>query len=218
MTASASRLGPRFAALQAAPRAALVSFVTAGDPSPEHTVPAMHALVKGGTDILELGIPFSDPEAEGPAIQASSERALAQGMTLKQVLDLVATFRLDDRDTPIVLMGYLNSILAMADFAARAEQAGVDGLIMVNLPPEEGDGLQAELRQHHIDLIFLLAPTTTAARAEKIMQRASGFIYYVSLKGITGADHLQTDVVAARLAELREQTDTPVCVGVGIKD
>ena len=218
MTASASRLGPRFAALQAAPRAALVSFVTAGDPSPEHTVPAMHALVKGGTDILELGIPFSDPEAEGPAIQASSERALAQGMTLKQVLDLVATFRLDDRDTPIVLMGYLNSILAMADFAARAEQAGVDGLIMVNLPPEEGDGLQAELRQHHIDLIFLLAPTTTAARAEKIMQRASGFIYYVSLKGITGADHLQTDVVKARLAELREQTDTPVCVGFGIKD
>jgi tryptophan synthase alpha chain len=199
-------------------RTALISFVTAGDPSPEHTVPALHALVAGGTDILELGVPFSDPEAEGPAIQASSERALANGVTLHKVLDMVRTFRREDQSTPIVLMGYLNSVLAMPDFAETAQQAGVDGLIMVNLPPEAATEIQAELAAHDIDLIFLIAPTTTDERAQMILQRASGFVYYVSLKGITGADNLRTDEVAARLAYLRQHSQLPMCVGFGIKD
>ena len=140
----------------------------------------MHALVAGGADILELGIPFSDPEAEGPAIQASSERALANGVSLKTVLSIVSEFREKDQDTPIVLMGYLNSILAMPDFAARAAAAGVDGLIMVNLPPEEAHSIKPELLKHDIDLIFLLAPTTTDTRAHYILSQASGFAYYVS--------------------------------------
>lgn len=199
-------------------RTALISFVTAGDPSLEHTVPAMHALVAGGTDILELGVPFSDPEAEGPAIQASSERALANGVTLRKVLDMVRTFRDQDQTTPIILMGYLNSVLAMQGFAATAQQAGVDGLIMVNLPPEAATEMQADLAAHDINLIYLIAPTTTDERAQMILQRASGFVYYVSLKGITGADNLRTDEVAARLASLRQHTQLPMCVGFGIKD
>ena len=199
-------------------RKALVSFLTAGDPSPQHTVPAMHALVAGGVDILEVGVPFSDPEAEGPAIQASSERALGLGMTLKKVLALVAEFRQRDSETPIVLMGYLNSIMAMSDFAAQAQDAGVDGLIMVNLPPESAAELQVELADHEIDLIFLVAPTTTDERAAYILGKASGFVYYVSLKGITGANNLDSEAVSSRLAELRSFTDLPICVGFGIKD
>ena len=199
-------------------RKALVSFLTAGDPSPQHTVPAMHALVAGGVDILEIGVPFSDPEAEGPAIQASSERALGFGMTLDKVLAMVAEFRQQDAETPIVLMGYLNSIIAMPDFAARAQQAGVDGLIMVNLPPESASELQAQLLDHDIDLIFLVAPTTTDERAAYILGKASGFVYYVSLKGTTGASNLDSVAVSGRLAELRGFTDLPICVGFGIKD
>ncbi len=199
-------------------RTALISFVTAGDPTLEHTVPALHALVAGGVDILELGVPFSDPEAEGPAIQASSERALANGVTLHMVLDMVRDFRRDNTHTPVVLMGYLNSILAMPDFAAQAQQAGIDGLIMVNLPPESAADIQADLAAHDIDLIFLIAPTTTDERAQLILQRASGFAYYVSLKGITGADHLRTDDVATRLNTLRQYSQLPLCVGFGIKD
>jgi len=199
-------------------RTALVGFITAGDPSLEHTVPALHGLVAGGVDILELGIPFSDPEAEGPAIQASSERALTNGVTLRKVLQMVREFRSVDTRTPVVLMGYLNSVLAMADFAAAAQQAGVDGLIMVNLPPESADELQQDLARHDIDLIFLVAPTTTDKRAQMIVDRASGFVYYVSLKGITGADTLRTDEVAARVAALRKHTELPICVGFGIKD
>lgn len=202
-------------------RRALVSFITAGDPTVEHTVPAMHALVAGGTDILELGIPFSDPEAEGPAIQASSERALANGVRLSDVLERVAEFRTRDDTTPVVLMGYLNSVLAMADFAQRAAQAGVDGMILVNLPPEEAGELQRELAARDIDLVFLVAPTTTAQRSESIMAAASGFVYYVSLKGITGASHLRADAVGERVAFLRSQQKSrplPICVGFGIKD
>lgn len=199
-------------------RKALVSFVTAGDPSPAHTVPAMHALVAGGTDIIELGVPFSDPEAEGPTIQASSERALANGTTLHKVLELVSEFRRENTSTPVVLMGYLNSILAMPDFAQAAQQAGVDGLIMVNLPPESADQLQAELAAHNIDLIYLVAPTTTDERAQLILSKSAGFVYYVSLKGITGADSLDPESVGARLATLRSYTDLPICVGFGIKD
>lgn len=200
------------------PRKALLSFVTAGDPTLAHTVPALHALVAGGVDILELGVPFSDPEAEGPAIQASSERALANGTTLLKVLAMVSEFRQQNSVTPIVLMGYLNSILSMADFAEQAQRAGVDGLIMVNLPPEAGGELQAELARRDIDLIYLVAPTTTDARARYILSNASGFMYYVSLKGITGADNLETGEVAVRISELRAFSDLPMCVGFGIKD
>lgn len=197
---------------------ALVSFVTAGDPTLAHTLPALHALVAGGVDILELGVPFSDPEAEGPAIQRSSERALRNGVTLASVLDVVREFRKTDDRTPMVLMGYLNSILAMSDFAPRAQAAGVDALIMVNLPPEEASEIQAELQRHGIDLVYLLAPTTTDERAEYILSRASGFAYYVSLKGITGAQLLQTDEVASKMRTLRSLSSVPICVGFGIKD
>ena len=199
-------------------RTALVTFITAGDPNVEVTVPALHALVEGGADVLELGVPFSDPEAEGPAIQASSERALANGVSLAGTLDMVREFRTTNTDTPVVLMGYLNSVLAMDNFAEAAGAAGVDGLIMVNLPPEEADDMRLDLARHNIDLIFLVAPTTTAERARYILGKASGFVYYVSLKGITGADHLKTDEVAQKMSELKAMTDLPVCVGFGIKD
>jgi tryptophan synthase alpha chain len=197
---------------------ALVGFITAGDPTLEHTVTAMHGLVAGGTDIIELGMPFSDPEAEGPAIQASSERALANGVTLSIVLEMVAQFRQSNTETPIVLMGYLNAILAHDDFAGRAQTAGVDGLIMVNLPPEESTDLKQDLATHDIDLVFLIAPTTVPERVTYILNQSSGFVYYVALKGITGADHLDTDEVATNLSRIRNQTDLPVCVGFGIKD
>lgn len=197
---------------------ALVTFVTAGDPSPAHTVPAMHALVAGGADLLELGIPFSDPEAEGPTIQMSSERALANGVRMLDVFAMVSEFRLKDQHTPVVLMGYLNSVLAMPDFAQRAQQAGVDGLIMVNLPPEESALLREELAACNIDLVFLVAPTTTAERAAQIVQQASGFVYYITLKGITGAANLQADEVGQRVQALQAITPLPVCVGFGIKN
>jgi len=211
-----SRISQYFAANR--DRKALISFLTAGDPTLEHTVPALHALVAGGVDILEVGVPFSDPEAEGPAIQASSERALGNGTTLVRVLQMITEFRQTNTETPIVLMGYLNSILAMPDFPQRAQNAGVDGLIMVNLPPESAAQLQPELQACHIDLIYLVAPTTTDERARFILKNASGFVYYVSLKGITGADNLDTEAVSSRLAELRQHTDLPLCVGFGIKN
>lgn len=199
-------------------RKALVTFITAGDPTLSHTVPAMHSMVAAGADIIELGIPFSDPEAEGPSIQASHERAIANGMTLIKTLDMVAEFRNQDDATPVILMGYLNPVLAMANFPARAQDAGVDGLIMVNLPPEEAEQFQSDLAEHGIDLIFLVAPTTTDDRAEMILTRATGFAYYVSIKGVTGAGHLQVDEVARRLGQLKALCDVPVCVGFGIKD
>ena len=199
-------------------RKALISFITAGDPTIDHTVPALHALVRGGVDVLELGIPFSDPEAEGPSIQKSSERALENGVGLHSVLLMVEEFRKHDHETPIVLMGYLNSILAMNDFSSKASASGVDGLIIVNLPPEEADELQSSLRLSNIDLIYLLAPTTTKKRSAFIAQKASGFLYYISLKGITGAGHIEVSEVASRIEILREMTDLPLCVGFGIKN
>ncbi len=215
-----SRLGARFEALKAEERTALTTFITAGDPTHGATVPALHALVAGGADVLELGIPFSDPEAEGPAIQASSKRGLDNGTTLAMCLDMVREFRAGDQNTPIVLMGYLNSVLAMGEaaFADAASAAGVDGLIMVNLPPEEARVLRPALQSRDIDLIFLVAPTTTPERLKKIVAGASGFIYYVSLKGITGANHLNVSAVAERVAAIRAVTDLPVQVGFGIKD
>ncbi len=215
-----SRLERRLAELKAARKKALVTFITAGDPQPSCTVSAMHALVAGGADVIELGVPFSDPEAEGPAIQASSERALAHGVTLLQVLEMVREFRTSDSTTPVVLMGYLNSVLRMGEleYAIGAENAGVDGLIMVNLPPEEAELLRAELAARAQNLIFLVAPTTTATRAQKILQASSGFVYYVSLKGITGASHLDPEAVRAKVSALQARTRLPVLVGFGIKD
>lgn len=215
-----SRLADCFEALKADGRTALTTFITAGDPTLAATVPALQALVAAGADILELGIPFSDPEAEGPAIQASSERGLRSGTTLAMCLDMVRDFRNEDQKTPVVLMGYLNSVLAMGEsvFAEAAAAAGVDGLIMVNLPPEEASVLRPALRSRDIDLIFLAAPTTTPQRLKMIVEAASGFVYYVSLKGITGASHLDVDAVASRLAEIRAATELPVQVGFGIKD
>jgi tryptophan synthase alpha chain len=215
-----NRLQSRLETLRTAGRKALVTFITAGDPMPDTTVPALLALVRGGADVLELGIPFSDPEAEGPVIQLASERGLAAGMTLRGCLALVQDFRRTDNATPVVLMGYLNSVLFMgcAQFAAAAAAAGVDGLIMVNLPPEEAEELKAELDKAGISLIFLVSPTTTDARAQLILNHAEGFVYYVSLKGITGADSLDQGAAGSRLRWLRGLTTLPVLAGFGIKD
>ncbi len=207
-------------ALRSSGRKALVTFVTGGDPDPATTVAAMHALVDAGADVVEVGIPFSDPEAEGPAVQQSSERALAAGTRLLDVLDMVAVFRRQDAETPVLLMGYLNSVERMGyvRFVDRATAAGVDGAIIVNLPPEEAGELLQVMRAQDLNLIFLIAPTTTPARIELITQQASGFIYYVALKGVTGANHLRTDGVAEQVARIRAHTDLPVMVGFGIKD
>ena len=202
------------------PRKALVTFITAGDPSAAASVPALHALVRGGADILELGMPFSDPEAEGPSIQRSSERALAGGITLSQILDMVSDFRSEDPVTPVVLMGYVNVLerIGYSEFVEQAHSAGVDGLIIVNLPPEEAQPLKRLMDQRDMNLIFLVAPTTTEARMQLIAEQAGGFVYYVSLKGVTGADHLQADSIPDRVAALKRHTDHPIMIGFGIKN
>ncbi|MCE2460457.1 MAG: tryptophan synthase subunit alpha [Pseudomonadales bacterium] len=216
-----SRLAKRFASLARDGRKALNTYIVAGDPVPEATVPAMHALVAGGADLIELGVPFSDPEAEGPTIQAGIERALAHGVTLGDVMDMVSAFRRDDRDTPVVLMGYLNPFLRMGyeDFCTQAVAADVDGVIVVNLPPEEAGTFQEALRSRHMDLVLLVAPTTTAERAAYIAGQGSGFLYYVSYKGVTGARHADAADVAKRLTGIRAVAGgLPVLVGFGIKD
>lgn len=201
-------------------RKLLVPFITAGDPEPGETVALMHTLVKAGADIIELGIPFSDPMADGPVIQAASERALAHGVTLRHVFDMVKDFRKDDDDTPVVLMGYMNPIetLGYATTADLAAQAGVDGLLTVDLPPEEAGGLLAELQRADIDAVFLLSPTTPASRVKSVCEVATGYIYYVSLKGVTGAANLDLDQVRQRVGEIKSVTDAPVAVGFGIRD
>ena len=216
--ANQGRIAAEFARLAQHGKKALVTFITAGDPGIDFTVPAMHSLVAGGANLLELGIPFSDPEAEGPAIQAANERALANGMTLAKVLDMVVEFRASNSTTPVVLMGYLNSVLAMTNFAQRAKDAGVDGLIMVNLPQEEAADLRQTLSAVGMDLVSLIAPTTADPRAQEIVTTASGFLYYVSLKGTTGSGALAVDEVAERMSFLQTLTDVPICVGFGIKD
>lgn len=215
-----SRIAGRFQALRAQRRSALVCFITAGDPSPAITVSAMHALVGAGADILELGVPFSDPMADGPVIQRASERALRAGATLTGVFDMVRGFRQQDAATPVVLMGYLNPFesLGYEPFAAAAGEAGVDGVITVDLPPEEGAEFVPALRRHGLDPIFLLAPTSSATRIARISAEASGFVYYVSLKGVTGAANLDTEAVAAKVAEIRTLSNLPVGVGFGIRD
>ena len=215
-----SRIADRFAALRARNRTALVPFVTAGDPCPAATVPVMRAMVEAGADILELGVPFSDPMADGPVIQRASERALAAGMTFEKVLDIVREFRTGDAGTPVVLMGYLNPLEAAgyARAAERAAAAGVDGFITVDLPPEEADELVREVRANGMDPVFLVSPTSSDERIARICGEASGFVYYVSLKGVTGAATLDVGEVAERMARIRRVTELPVGVGFGIRD
>ena len=214
-----SRIAQTFAALKAQGKTGLVTFITAGDPAPELTVPLLHALVEGGADVLELGVPFSDPMADGPVIQHASERAIAKGVGLADVLGWVAAFRQRDADTPIVLMGYLNpvEIHGYARFAQEAVQAGVDGVLLVDCPLEESAVLQP-LRDAGLQQILLAAPTTEPSRMAQLCGSAEGFLYYVSFAGITGAAHLSTGDIAARVADIRAHAKTPVAVGFGIRD
>ncbi len=215
-----SRIAGRFSELKAQDRTALIPFITAGDPNPGVTVDLMHAMVQAGADLIELGVPFSDPMADGPVIQRASERALEHHVSLHDVLGMVKGFRQQDAHTPVVLMGYLNPIEVMgyANFAKDAEAAGVDGALVVDIPPEEGHELLQALREHSLDQIYLLAPTSTSERIERICQAANGFVYYVSVKGVTGASHLDLSAVATKLSEIRAKTDLPIGVGFGIKD
>lgn len=214
-----SRIAARFAKLRKEGRAGLVSFVTSGDPDPATSQKILDGLPKAGADLIELGMPFSDPMADGPAIQASSLRALGHGATLLTTLDMVRRFRTGDNETPLVLMGYFNPIYAMGveKFCAAAAGAGVDGLIVVDLPPEEVGELAGPARQHGIDFIFLTAPTTDDARLPVVLSSASGFVYYVSVTGITGTSSARADSVASAIARLRRHTDLPLAVGFGIK-
>ncbi len=215
-----SRIAQTFERLAGEQRKALVAYITAGDPHPSETLPMMHAMVRAGADIIELGVPFSDPMADGPVIQAASERALEHHVSLHDVIDMVREFRLRDEHTPVVLMGYLNPVEAMGyePFAREAAAAGVDGVLTVDLPPDEGDEFIPLMREAGLDCIFLLAPTSTDERIEKVCASGSGFVYYVSLKGVTGAANLDVDSVAGKLAAIRRHTDMPIGVGFGIKD
>jgi tryptophan synthase alpha chain len=216
-----NRIDARFHSLKAAGRKALIPFVTAGDPSLEATVPVMHALVAAGADILELGVPFSDPMADGPTIQRSSERALARGAGMAFVLEAVRGFRERDADTPVVLMGYLNpvEIRGAETFAAQAARAGVDGVLLVDLPPEEAGGFRAAFGRHGIDLILLASPTTTDERLRILCADALGYLYYVSFAGVTGAsDRLDARAASQRLRALRASARVPVVAGFGIRD
>lgn len=215
-----SRLTAKFAELAQAGRKALIPFITAGDPHPDFTVPMMHAMVEAGADIIELGVPFSDPMADGPVIQRASERALAQHMSLRRVLQLAATFRKQDAHTPLVLMGYLNPIEAMGyeAFSNAAQRAEIDGVLTVDMPPEEAEECVALLKAREIDPIFLLAPNSTGERVKQMDNFGSGYLYYVSLKGVTGASHLDTADVQIKLEQIRRNTQLPVGVGFGVKD
>jgi tryptophan synthase alpha chain len=214
------RIQATFERLAREKRKALIPYVTAGDPEPRVTVPLLHALADAGADIIELGVPFSDPMADGPVIQRSGERALKNRVGLEQVLGFVAEFRKRDTRTPVVLMGYANPIEAMGTthFVEAAAEAGVDGVLVVDYPPEESAELASLLRAHGMDMIFLLAPTSTDARIEQVVRLASGYIYYVSLRGVTGAKHLDLEEVAAKLPAIRRRTRLPVGVGFGIRD
>ncbi len=215
-----SRIQKRFVQLQQQGRKGLIPYICAGDPAPALTVPLMHALAQAGCDVIELGVPFSDPMADGPVIQRASERAISQGVGLRQVLQMVREFRAHDTTTPVVLMGYANPIehLGKDEFARRAKEVGVDGVLVVDYPPEECEDFAQAMQSNDIDPIFLLAPTSTDERMEKVAQHASGYVYYVSLKGITGAGHLDVASVAAKLPLIKRHTSVPVGVGFGIKD
>jgi tryptophan synthase alpha chain len=215
-----SRIQAVFKALSVKKRTALIPFVTAGDPDPGTTVELMHALAAAGADVIELGVPFSDPMADGPVIQRASERALKKGVGLDRVLSFVAEFRKRNADTPVVLMGYANPIERMGTqvFAREAQASGVDGVLVVDYPPEESVEFANLMRAHGIDLIFLLAPTSTDDRIAQVAKLASGYIYYVSLKGVTGAKTLDLAAVAEKMPQIRKHTSLPVGVGFGIRD
>jgi len=215
-----SRIAATFEKLRQQGRKALIPFVTAGDPAPALAVPLMHTLVGAGADILELGVPFSDPMADGPVIQRASERALAQGVGLKDVLGFVTEFRKTDAVTPVVLMGYANPIEAMGldVFADRARAAGVDGVLVVDYPPEEAQALVAVLDARGLDTIFLLSPTTSDARMQIVARLGRGYLYYVSLRGVTGASNIDVGEVAAAVQRIGRYTQIPVGVGFGIRD
>lgn len=215
-----SRIKTAFDRLNAEGRKALIPFITAGDPDAALTLPLMHALVEAGADVIELGVPFSDPMADGPTIQRASERALARGMSLRKVLQLVSAFRTEDDRTPVVLMGYANPIEAMGleRFAEKAAQSGVDGVLVVDYPPEEAEKFGAAMKANGMDPIFLIAPTSTAERIAQVAKIASGYVYYVSLAGVTGSGALNVEAVAERLPAIREKTGLPVGVGFGIRD
>ena len=215
-----SRIQNTLAALAKQNKKGLIPFITAGDPAPELTVPLMHALVAGGADIIELGVPFSDPMADGPVIQRASERALAKGVRLRDVLQYVREFRTTDQATPVVLMGYANPIERMGvdNFIQSAKEVGVDGVLVVDYPPEECETFAAAMKSEGLDPIFLLAPTSTEDRIEKIGKIASGYVYYVSLKGVTGSGNLDLDGVAAMIPKIKRHVSVPVGVGFGIRD
>ena len=215
-----SRIATTFAALAAQRKKGLIPFITAGDPDPARTVEFMHALVAGGADVIELGVPFSDPMADGPVIQRASERALARGVSLKQVLGDVKRFRERDNKTPVVLMGYANPIERMGAeaFATAAREAGVDGVLVVDYPPEEAGDFARAMREAGVDPIFLLAPTSTDERIAAVGKVASGYVYYVSLKGVTGAGNLDVSSIAGKMPAIKSYVPLPVGVGFGIRD
>jgi tryptophan synthase alpha chain len=215
-----NRINTTFATLKANKKTALIPFITAGDPSLDSTLPTMHALAKAGADVIELGVPFSDPMADGPVIQRSSERALGKGMTLRKVLAIVYEFRKTNSHTPVVLMGYANPIEAMhrETFVNAAADAGVDGVLVVDYPPEEADEFSAILGKRDLAPIFLLAPTSTPERVAAVGRLAKGYVYYVSLRGVTGAGNLDTVEVAAKVKAIKAVVSVPVGVGFGIRD
>jgi tryptophan synthase alpha chain len=215
-----SRLAATFEALSKSGRKALVPFITAGDPKPDFTLPMMHAMVEAGVDVIELGVPFSDPMADGPVIQRASERALEHKMSLRRTLAIATEFRRTNQHTPLVLMGYVNPIEAMGyeDFANAAQRAEIDGVLTVDLPPEEAEECAALLKARDIDPIFLLAPNSDDERIKKMDAVGSGYLYYVSLKGVTGAGHLNTADVETKLQQIRANTGLPVAIGFGVKD
>ena len=220
MSNPASRIETAFDNLKGKGRKALIPFITAGDPAPSLTVPLLHALVEAGADVLELGVPFSDPMADGPTIQRASERALKNGVTLRGVLAMVAEFRQKDTTTPVVLMGYGNPIEAMGweTFAKRCADVGVDGVLTVDFPPEESHEAFTHLEAHGLDPIFLLAPTTLEERIAEVAKLARGYVYYVSLTGVTGSGNLDLSAVEAKLPSLRKHINLPIGVGFGIRD
>jgi tryptophan synthase alpha chain len=215
-----NRLNVAFENLASTGRKAVIPYIVAGDPSPDYTVALMHQLVASGADAIELGVPFSDPMAEGPVIQLAHERALEFNVGMRDIFAMVAEFRQQDTNTPVILMGYANPVIVMgySVFAEQAAKAGVDALLTVDLPPEEGVELQACLDEKGINSIYLVAPTTTELRMQTICKAAQGYIYYVSLKGVTGSANLDATEVAQRVAILKRYTQLPVCVGFGIKD
>lgn len=215
-----SRINQVFLSLEEQGKKALIPYITAGDPHPSVTVSMMHTLVDAGADIIELGIPFSDPMADGPTIQLACERALEHGTSLRDVLVMVSEFRQQDKTTPVVLMGYLNPVEAMgyATFVKAAVEAGVDGVLMVDLPPEEAADVADLFHTAELDMIYLIAPTTTDQRIQSIGQSGSGYVYYVSLKGVTGSSALDVNDVERNLQRIRQYVDIPVGVGFGIQN